>query len=107
MLNPPSLWITINPCDLHDPIAQVFAGENINMDDLAATLNAPSKEKRAQNIALDPYAAAKFFHFMIRTILRTLFGVETMQYQAKSGIGVFGSVTAYFGIIESPLQSTT
>lgn len=54
-----------------------------------------------QNIALDPYAAAKFFHFMIRTILRTLFGVETMQYQAKSGIGVFGSVTAYFGVIES------
>ncbi|KAG1858506.1 hypothetical protein F4604DRAFT_1882876 [Suillus subluteus] len=55
MLNPPSLWITINPCDLHDPIPQVFA----------ATLNPPSKEKRAQNIALDPYAAAKFFHFMI------------------------------------------
>ncbi|KAI6131341.1 hypothetical protein EV401DRAFT_1802613, partial [Pisolithus croceorrhizus] len=26
MLNPPTLWITLNPCDLHDPIAQVFAG---------------------------------------------------------------------------------
>jgi hypothetical protein len=101
MLNPPSLWITINPCDLHDPIAQVFAGENINMDDLAATLNPPSKEKRAQNIALDPYAAAKFFHFMIRTILRTLFGVEATQHQVKSRIGVFGPVTAYFGVIES------
>ncbi|KAG1744833.1 hypothetical protein EDB19DRAFT_1906543 [Suillus lakei] len=45
MLNPPSLWITINPCDLHDPIVQIFAGENINMDNIAATLNAPSKEK--------------------------------------------------------------
>jgi len=69
MLNPPSLWITINPCDLHDPIAQVFAGENsINMDDLLATLNPPSKKKRMQNIALDPYASANFFHFMIHTI---------------------------------------
>jgi hypothetical protein len=32
MKNPASLWITINPTDLHDPIAQVFAGEEINMD---------------------------------------------------------------------------
>jgi hypothetical protein len=102
MLNPPSLWITINPCDLHDPIAQVFAGENsINMDDLLATLNPPSKEKRAQNIALDPYASANFFHFMIRTILWTLFGVEVTKYQVKSGTGIFGRVTAYFGVIES------
>ena len=36
MLNPPSLWITINPCDLHDPIPQVFAGENIDLDEFDA-----------------------------------------------------------------------
>src|SRR5260370_32612699 len=29
---PPTLWITINPSDLHDPIAQVFSGEDINLD---------------------------------------------------------------------------
>jgi len=46
MLNPPSLWITINPCDLHDPIAQVFAGEDINLDDLQEKAG-PSKERRA------------------------------------------------------------
>jgi len=34
ILNPPSIWITINPCDLHDPLAQVFAGEDVCMDDL-------------------------------------------------------------------------
>ena len=34
MKNPPSLWITINPSDLHDPIAQIFAGEDINLDAL-------------------------------------------------------------------------
>ncbi|KAF5370275.1 hypothetical protein D9758_006877 [Tetrapyrgos nigripes] len=37
-LGPPSLWITINPCDLHDPITQVFAGENIDMDAFIATM---------------------------------------------------------------------
>jgi hypothetical protein len=60
-LNPPSLWITINPCDLHDPIAQVFCGEEINLDNFMATMG-PPKEKRTQNIAGDPYGAAKFFH---------------------------------------------
>ena len=35
-LNPPSLWITINPTDLHDPIAQIFAGENIDLDAFVA-----------------------------------------------------------------------
>jgi hypothetical protein len=29
-----SLWITINPTDTHDPIAQVPAGQDINLDDL-------------------------------------------------------------------------
>jgi len=43
--NPPSLWITINPCDLHDPIAQVFCGEEIDLDNFIATAG-PSKEKR-------------------------------------------------------------
>ena len=33
MKGPPSLWITINPSDTRDPIAQVFAGEKIDMDD--------------------------------------------------------------------------
>lgn len=27
---PPSLWITINPCDLHDPIVQVSIGDERN-----------------------------------------------------------------------------
>lgn len=33
-----SLWLTINPCDLHDPIAQVFAGEHIDLDNFNAQL---------------------------------------------------------------------
>lgn len=105
MLNPPSLWITINPCDLHDPIAQVFAGENINLDDLREKLG-PSKEKRAENMALDPYAAAKFFHFLIRTILVTLFGVEATTQRVHSHMGIFGRVIGYFGLVESQGRGT-
>ncbi|KIK17450.1 hypothetical protein PISMIDRAFT_15084 [Pisolithus microcarpus 441] len=105
MLNPPSLWLTINPCDLHDPIAQVFTGENINLDNFVSTLG-PTKDVRAKNIALDAYAAAKFFHFMISTILRTLFGVTVTTYQVHSETGVFGQLSAYFGVVESQGQGS-
>lgn len=99
-INPPSLWITINPCDLHDPIAQVFCGEEIDLDTFIATAG-PSKEKRAQNIAKDPYAAAKFFHFIIRAVLHTLFRITVTPYKVTSKMGVLGEVSAYFGTVES------
>ena len=105
MLNPPSLWITINPCDLHDPIAQVLAGEEIDLDSFHALLG-PSKERRARNIAIDPYAAAKFFHFVIQTTLETLFGITVTSYQVHSSEGIFGWVTAYFGVVESQARAT-
>ncbi len=100
MLNPPSLWFTVNPCDLHDPIAQAFAGEEIDLDRFISTAG-PPKNKRAQNIASDPYAAAKFFHFLIRTLLATLFGIEVTRFRVKSNIGMLGRVSAYFGTVES------
>ena len=104
-LGPPYLWITINPCDLHDPIAQIFAGESIDLDNFLATLG-PDKDKRAQNIVDDPYAAAKFFHFMIRTILETLFQIKVTSHQVKSKMGVLGRVAAYFGTVESQGRGT-
>ena len=99
-LSPPSLWITINPCDLHDPIAQIFAGENIDMNKFSTHMG-PNKDKRARNIAQDPYAAAKFFHFLIKTVLETLFGIEVTPFQIHAKKGIYGCVSAYFGAVES------
>ena len=73
--NAPSIWLTINPDDLHDPIAQVFAGENIDLDAFEATLG-PDKQTHAKNMARDPCAAAKFFDFMVRSVLQHLFQVQ-------------------------------
>ncbi|KAG9088110.1 hypothetical protein FS749_002407 [Ceratobasidium sp. UAMH 11750] len=67
-LNPPSLWMTINPTDLHDPIVQVFAGEDINMDHFNSALG-PDAQRRAETLAGNPYAAAKFFNYLIKTML--------------------------------------
>ena len=102
---PPSLWITINPSDLNDPITQIFAGENIDMEAFLATAG-PDKKRRARNVAQDPYAAAKFFHFMIKTILETLFQVKVTKFQVKSGKGLLGRVAAYFGTVESQGRGT-
>ena len=104
-MNPPSLWITINPCNLHDPIAQVFTGENLNLNDLHEKIG-PLKEKCAENMALDPYAASKFFHFVIQTILTTLFGVEAMTQHVHSHMGIFREVTGYFRLVESQGRGT-
>jgi hypothetical protein len=104
-LGPPYLWITINPSDLHDPIAQIFAGETINLDAFVSTAG-PNAKRRAENIASDPYAAAKFFHFLIETVFETLFQVRIQGHQVQSNMGVLGRVSSYFGVVESQGRGT-
>ena len=99
-LGPPSLWITINPCDLHDPIVQIFAGESVSMDHLRTTIG-PDKEQRARNVARDAYAAAKYFHFLIQIVLETLCGIKASPCSLEIQEGVFGRVAGYFGTVES------
>lgn len=100
ILQPPSLWITINPCDLHDPVVQILAGERIDLDQ-ASRIMSPDKEHHAYNVAQDPYAASKFFHYLIRVILEKLFGITASSTNVTSDVGVFGRVSGYFGTVES------
>lgn len=101
-LNPPSLWITINPVDLHDPIMQIFAGEEIDMDNFNTRFG-PNAAQRSANVSRNPYAATMFFNFMITLILETLFGIKVNRRAQKieSSVGVFGRVNAYYGIVEA------
>jgi hypothetical protein len=78
--NPPNLWVMINPPD-SDPIAQVFVGTKINLDNFI-TMAGPDLEERARNIASDPFVSAKIFHFMITTLLEVVFGIK----KSKAGI---------------------
>ncbi|KAF8803392.1 hypothetical protein BYT27DRAFT_7214713 [Phlegmacium glaucopus] len=99
--NPPSLWVTINPSDTQDPIAQVLAGADINLDAFCKTAG-PDGTDRALNMASDPYASAKFFHLMINTILEVLIGFS----KRRNGIvvrkeGIFGVVQSYVGTVEA------
>ncbi|KAG2336078.1 hypothetical protein BDR05DRAFT_978863 [Suillus weaverae] len=102
MKNPPSLWITINPTDTHDPIAQVFAGEDIDLDNFNCNLG-PDSSHRATIIANDPYAAAIF------SILEELMGISVSK--SKNGHimrreGIFGTVEGYIGTVEAQGRGT-
>ncbi|KAK2464457.1 hypothetical protein APHAL10511_003605 [Amanita phalloides] len=107
MFNAPSLWITINPSDIHNPITQVLAGCDINLDDFVNTTG-PNSREHAINIANDPFATANFFHFMIKTILECLFGIIQAN---KDGVvlrrpGIFGLVNTYVGVVEAQGHGT-
>lgn len=108
MFGLPSLWITINPLDTNDPIAQVFAGCNINLDNFMNS-DGPRQDTHAVTIASDPYAASEFFHFIIQAVLEELMGIQGHS-PYKSGIkckpGIFGCVSHYFGTVEAQGQGT-
>ncbi|KAF8138853.1 hypothetical protein EV363DRAFT_1155163, partial [Boletus edulis] len=99
--SPPSLWITINLTDIHDPIAQVLTGAEIDLDSFDPT-SGPDTTTRLTRIANDPYAASRFFHFIVRVVLSELFGIEGagQHHGIKRKNGIFGQVEAYIGTVE-------
>ena len=106
-LGPPSLWITINPSDTADPIAQVLAGVDIDLDKFDKTLG-PDAATRAATVAADPYAAAKFFHFIVDTVIRELFGIKahTKSRHMEKKRGIFGNMAGYIGTVEAQGRGT-
>ncbi|KAJ7080494.1 hypothetical protein C8R43DRAFT_965727 [Mycena crocata] len=99
MFNPPAVWCTINLADVGDPVAQVLAGEDIDLDRFVNTAG-PRAKQRSLNIAQDPFAAAEYFHVMINLILAELFG----RISRKEG--VFGLVNGYIGTVEAQGRGT-
>jgi hypothetical protein len=102
---PPSVWLTVNPDDQHNPIAQVFVGEDIDLDAFVRT-DGPGKDRRAQNIAQDPHAAALFFNFIITAMFETLIGMKATQFKVTAEKGIFGIVRAYYALVESQGRGT-
>ncbi|KIJ31242.1 hypothetical protein M422DRAFT_53440 [Sphaerobolus stellatus SS14] len=76
--NQPNLWLTLNFTGDNDPIVQIFAGEEIDMDKFNV-LFGPDKKTRLLNAAHDPYASAKIKH----------------------EDGIFGKIAAYLGVVKA------
>ena len=85
----PSLFLTINSADIHSPVAFFFASVDLDLDKVMPEVLGTSFE-RAKIIATHPVATAKFFHCLIKSILK-FFVIG----------GVLGPTKAYFGIVEN------
>ena len=85
----PHIFLTINPADIHSPIALYFAGVKLDLDNVQYE-QLMDAYKRAETIVSHPVATAKFFHVLITNILNTMIVG-----------GVLGPVKAYFGTVES------
>lgn len=107
MKNTPSIWLTINPADVADPLVQVFTGEEIDMDNFHVSAG-PDSHQRSLNVAGDPYAAAKFFHFVVELVLEELFGIRAKNKQANiiRTQGVLGKISSYIGTVEAQGRGT-
>ncbi|CAF4416314.1 unnamed protein product [Rotaria sp. Silwood2] len=85
----PSLFVTINPADIHSPVTLYFAGVDLNLDEVLPEALSASYE-RAKIIATHPAATEKFFNCLMKSILKSL----------VLG-GVLGPVKAYVGTVEN------
>ena len=85
----PSLFLTINPADIHSPVALYFAGADLDLDKILLETLGTSYE-RARIIATHPIATAKFFNCLIKSILKNL----------VLG-GVLAPTKAYIGTVEN------
>ena len=99
------IWIMINPADIHDSIAQVFASKTINMDQFNCLLGLDSHQ-HAENIASNPYAAVRYFDFIMHATLQMLMGITNHGSRITSNKGILGQIAAYFGVVEAQGQGT-
>ena len=95
----PSIFITINPCDLHHPLAMKFAGVDLDIDNLLPGMM-PGSQERAAIVASHPVGIAQFFNKLIESVLSTLNGYNHQQHRSHAGGGVVGEIEAYYGTVE-------
>ncbi|THU92693.1 hypothetical protein K435DRAFT_585071, partial [Dendrothele bispora CBS 962.96] len=71
----PHIFLTLNPSDTNNPIAQVLAGRDIDLDKFFDDLKPGSENmERSTFIAQNPIAAAQFFDTSVRNLLDILLG---------------------------------
>ncbi|KAE8243843.1 hypothetical protein A4X13_0g6923 [Tilletia indica] len=90
----PHLYVTLNPADVHHPLAQIFAGREVDFNPTSDAIDSAERQARARALAANPVAGAQFFHHMMTTFLEIMVG-------PSSSPGIFGAATAHYGIVEA------
>ena len=95
----PNIFITINPSDLHHPLAMKFAGVDLDIDNLLPE-RMPNSQDRAAIVASHPVGIARFFNKLIETVLSTLIGYNHNKHRSIPDGGVLGEIDAFYGTVE-------
>ena len=83
----PVIYLTINPGDRHSPLALLYAGIKINVNNFIP--DEYSFTDRVQALLQNPLAVVEYFHNMVRAIIE---GVLKQR--------MFGELVHYYGTIE-------
>jgi hypothetical protein len=83
----PIIYVTLNPGDLHSPLALFYAGEEIDISEFLPQNYSPSF--RRETMARNPLVVVEYFHTTVQMILSAL---------VKGGL--FGEVLHHYGTIE-------
>ncbi|PPR00579.1 hypothetical protein CVT26_009855 [Gymnopilus dilepis] len=95
----PTLFITINPSDVDHPLVRIFAGEDLDLDDVCRGEDMDSW-KRKVFAARKPAASALFFDFMIQNFIKVILKPHTNKHS------LYGICDAYYGTVEAQGKGT-
>ncbi|GAA5857777.1 hypothetical protein JCM5353_003876 [Sporobolomyces roseus] len=92
-----TFFVTINPSDTNNPIAQIFAGKECSLEHILSNPKEGNGYARACAIANNPVAGAQFFDHTITNLLKYLVGDTAPGGKP----GLFGKARAYYGVVEA------
>lgn len=88
-LGAPQWFITFSPADNRHPLCLYYAGSD---EKFTPTLKTASQ--RDLLVLSNPVAAAKFFDFMVKMVIKHVLGVDTNHP------GLYGETAGYYGTVE-------
>ncbi|TEB18780.1 hypothetical protein FA13DRAFT_1580419, partial [Coprinellus micaceus] len=65
----PGFFVTLNPADIYNPIVQLLAGADIDIDHLLPG-EVPNSYRQGLLVAKNPFLAAKFFNIYVKAFLQ-------------------------------------
>ncbi|KAF5322401.1 hypothetical protein D9619_001300 [Psilocybe cf. subviscida] len=97
----PTLFITLNPSDVDNPIVRLLTGEDIRLEDVERGEDMSSWQRRLL-AARHPAECALFFDLMITKFVKIILGFD----KVRSRRGIFGFCDAYYGTVEAQGKGT-
>jgi len=95
----PTLFVTLNPSDVDNPIVRLLTGENIDLEDVYRGEDM-NEWRRKVLAARNPAACAQFFDLMVNKFIRIV-----LRYD-RAEPGAFGRCIGYYGTVEAQGKGT-